>query len=212
MRIIHYEIIEEEDLLARIKRTRLRGFDGAEVYRDAHLELLEGVDPDRLVPAQRYVLRENCRVIEAIYRSFLERSLDVFRLRGGLLFTPAPEAAEPAESIPFIPPIVEESREPDGRTVWLINDGLHRVYTARSLGLPINIVLARGVPEQYPYYAYALENGWAEVEELDELPDTYQKKAYRDPANYKALFRNFNALFPGVQAQRKQSNPAHLSA
>ena len=47
--------------------------------------------------------------------------------------------------------------------------------------------------------------------ELEELPDSFQKKAYRVPGNYKALFRDFNAVFPGVQAERKQSNPAHLA-
>ena len=47
--------------------------------------------------------------------------------------------------------------------------------------------------------------------ELEELPDSFQKKEYRVPGNYKALFRDFNAVFPGVQAERKQSNPAHLA-
>lgn len=70
------------------------------------------------------------------------------------------------------------------------------------------MALVRNVPPEYPYYAYALEKGWGEVEELDELPDNYLKKAYRDPRNYKALFRNFNELFPGIQKQRKKSNPA----
>jgi hypothetical protein len=42
------------------------------------------------------------------------------------------------------------------------------------------------------------------------LPDNYVKKVYRDPQNYKALFRDFNEHFPGVQKRRKRSNPAHL--
>jgi hypothetical protein len=32
------------------------------------------------------------------------------------------------------------------------------------------------------------------------------------PGEYKALFREFNAVFPGVQKDRKKSNPAHLRA
>ena len=47
--------------------------------------------------------------------------------------------------------------------------------------------------------------------ELEELPDNFQKKAYRVPENYKALFRDFNAVFPGVQQERTRSNPAHLA-
>ena len=49
------------------------------------------------------------------------------------------------------------------------------------------------------------------VAELEELPATFQKKEYRVPGNYKALFRDFNAVFPGVQAERRRSNPAHLA-
>ena len=212
MKIQTYEFLNETELLSRVKRTRLRGFDGAYVYQDAIVELVEAVDPAVLAPAQRYVLRDGCNVIEDIYQAFLEKSIDVFALRGALLFTPEPENGDKIESIPFTPPIIEESTEPDGRQVWLINDGIHRVYAAKKLGHPINIVLVRNVPSQNPYYAYALEKGWADVEELDELPDTYLKKTYRDPNNYKALFRNFNEIFPGVQAQRKKSNPTDLKA
>ena len=104
------------------------------------------------------------------------------------------------------------SAEPDGRMVPLINDGMHRVFAARQLGKLINIVLVRNVPPEYPYYAYAMEHGWQDVEVLHELPDSYVKKQYRDPSNYKALFRDFNELFPGVQKQRKRSNPAFLTA
>ena len=94
----------------------------------------------------------------------------------------------------------------------LINDGIHRVYAARKRGRKINVVLARNVPSEYPYYAYALEDGWAQVRELAELQEGYQKKEYRNPENYKALFRDFNAVFEGVQKQRPLTNPAHLKA
>ena len=92
----------------------------------------------------------------------------------------------------------------------LINDGMHRVFAARSLGLPISVIVIRGVSAEYPYYAYPLDGGWPEVTPLAELPDGYQKKTYRQPTNYRALFRDFNALFPGVQKERKNSNPKHL--
>jgi hypothetical protein len=96
--------------------------------------------------------------------------------------------------------------------VLLINDGIHRVFAARELGLPIATVIARGVPAEYPYYALALPRGWDDVTQLDELPDGFQKKEYRRPEGYKALFRDFNALFPGVQKERRKTNPAHLRA
>lgn len=137
---------------------------------------------------------------------FQQHGINIFGLHGGILFS----TENNTEAIPFIPPVIEESAEPDGRVVWLINDGIHRVYAAMKLGHKLNIVLARNVPSEYPYYAYALPNGWADVTEFGELQEGFQKKTYRDPTGYKALFRDFNEVLPGVQKQRKQTNPVHL--
>jgi hypothetical protein len=141
--------------------------------------------------------------------ALLPHGIDVFALDGGVFIRTSDSGDE---DIPVIPPIVEQSREPDGRSVLVINDGIHRVFAARTCKLPISVVAARDVPTEYPYYAFALPGGWAEVTELDELPDTFQKKEYRHPTNYKALFRDFNGIFPGVQKERKSSNPGHLRA
>lgn len=211
MKVVRYELIPERELLQLLKQTRLRGHGQPQVYADASLELIRRVAPDTLVPAQRYVLEEDFRRIEALHREFLSRSVDIFALEGGLLFwAEDPETSEIEGPIPLIPPVVEESREEGGRVVQLINDGMHRVYAARRLGRRINIVLVRNVPPQYPYYAKPLEEGWNGVEELSALPDNYLKKTYRDPENYKALFRDFNEHFPGIQKQRKRSNPEQL--
>ena len=198
-----------DELLASLRETPLRGFDKARLYADAALELAPATDTESLTPAQRYVLEPTVRKLLELRASLLEHDIDLFALDGGARVH---TSENPDEAIPIVPPIVEESLERDGRTVLLVNDGLHRVSAARSLGLPISVVIARGVPRAYPYYAYALAGGWAEVEQLEELPDAYQKKEYRLPENYKALFREFNTVFPGVQKQRKQSNPDHLRA
>lgn len=210
MKIQKYELLPETELLARLKKTRLRGFDRAEVYRDATLELAE-TDTNDLTPAQRYVLRDGVQTILDIADAFEPLGIDVFGLRGALLWWP--EGADPAEPpIPFLPPVIEESAEPGSRRVLLINDGIHRVYAARKRGRKLNVVLARQVPLEYPYYAFALPDGWAQVEELAELTEGYQKKEYRNPENYKALFRDFNEIFEGIQKQRPRTNPAHLKA
>lgn len=197
-----------EELLGALRETRLRGFDGARVYADATLELVAS-DTGELAPAQRYALKANVAKILELRQALLAHGVDVFALDGGLWVR---TSDSPEERIPVLPPVVEESREPDGRTVWIVNDGLHRVFAARSLGLSINTVRVAGVPPEYPYYALALPGGWAEVVELDELPDGFQKKEYRQPDNYKALFREFNDVFPGVQKERKNSNPGFLRA
>lgn len=209
MKLHNVESIDTDELLTRLKQTRLKGFGQPLIYEHATLELARGVDTDRLVPAQRYVLRESVERILDLRECLLGHGADIFALDGGLWLTFEDDGQA---EIPLLPPIIEESREPDGRIVWLINDGMHRVYAARKSGLPVTVVLARGVPEEFPYYAYALAEGWADVQELDELPDNFQKKTYRNPDNYKSLFRDFNAVFPRVQEQRKQSNPGHIKA
>jgi len=211
MQITKYDLLSESELLSRLKRTRLRGFDRAEVYRDATLEMVE-IDPAALTPAQRYVLQEGVQAILDVAAAFAPLGIDIFALRGALLFWPQGSNPDHDAPIPFLPPVIEESVERDGSTVLLINDGIHRVYAARKRGRKINVVLARNVPTQYPYYAYALSEGWAQVEELDELREGYQKKEYRNPENYKALFRDFNEIFEGVQKQRPRTNPESLKA
>lgn len=206
--VTRYELISEADLLQRLKKTRLQGFDRPFVYENSDLSIVEAVDPQALAPAQRFVLTSGVEAITTLASDFEQQGIDIFGLRGGILFS----TDHTAEMIPFIPPVIEESIEPDGRTVWLINDGIHRAYAAIRLGRKLNVVLARNVPGKYPYYAYALPGGWADVTEFSELPDEFQKKTYRDPTGYKALFRDFNEVLPGVQKQRKQTNPAHLRA
>ena len=210
MNIIKHEILSESELLGRLKKTRLKGFDRFPVYQNAHLEIVDHVDPETLVPPQKYVLVDGVEMIINLSKAFDKKGIDIFSLRGALLFWL--EGSDPDNNIPipFLPPVVEESWEPDGRLVQLINDGMHRVYAARKLQKSINIVLVANVPVEYPYYAYALTDGWNSVEQISELTDGYKKKEYRDPENYKALFRDFNEIFDGVQKQRKQTSPAEL--
>ena len=209
MHIEYIKPFSADRLLLDLRRIRLIGYGGAQPYAEASLELVPGLDTSALTPAQNYVLTPGVEKVLELRAALLAREVDIFALDGGLYVV---TSDHPHELIPVIPPVVEESREPDGRTVLLINDGMHRIYAARSLGLPISVVVARGVPAEYPYYAFALDGGWSCVTQLAELPDGYQKKTYRRPDNYRALFRDFNAVFPGVQKQRKQSNPSHIIA
>lgn len=191
-----YQTIPALEVLARLRRTRLKGYDRPYVYQNASLEIIE-INPDNLVPAQRYVLSENLRKINQLYQLFKQQAVDIFALQAGLSFWTHTQGSP----IPLLPPIVEESLEERGK-VLLINDGMHRIYTARRLKRNIHVILVKNVPAQYPYYAYPLPQGWQEVVELEELPAQFVKKTYRDKENYKALFRDFNELFPAIQKER----------
>ncbi len=198
-----------EELVERVRQTPLRGFEGVRVYQDAVIELERGVDPETLAPAQSYVLGAGVARTVELRAALAQHGVDPFDLRGGAWFR---TAAEPDVRRPLLPPVVEESVEADGRAVTLVADGLHRVYAARSLGLPVTVLSVRGLPPEYPYYAYPSEGGWAGVTQVDRLAEGQQKKRYRVPTGYKQLFRDFNAVFPGVQDQRPQTNPSHLIA
>jgi hypothetical protein len=189
----------EDEFLTRLKQVKLRGHGQAEVYRNATLEIAPATPTDALWPPQTYVVSGGVARTIALRDALLARGIDIFALRGGVMVR---TSDHPDELIPVIPPVIEESREADGRTILLINDGMHRTYTARKLGLPINVVIARGVPAQFPYYAFPLANGWADVREVEAIPETFERKDYREPADHKALFRDFNAVFPGVQTKR----------
>lgn len=212
MKIIKYELVPELDLLARLKKTPLRGFDNIEVYKDATLSLKTKVEPETLTPPQRYVLTPGVNTILDLDDTFSVLGVDIFALRGAILFWEVSMDPDKDVPIPFLPPIVEVSHERDGLVVDLINDGMHRVYAARKRKKSINIVHVENVPLEYPYYAYAMLEGWSAVQEFEELPDVFLKKEYRNPENYKSLFRQFNKIFPGVQEARKQSNPFHIKA
>lgn len=207
MDILSLERFDADELLATLRQTPLRGYDGVQLYSEASLQLVPAADPQWFTPAQNYVLAPGVNKILELRSALLPLGVDIFALDGGVHVT---TSDDPQERIPVIPPVIEESAEPDGRTVLLVNDGMHRIFAARKLGLPISSVVVRGVPAEYPYYAFALPDGWSKVVEFDELPDRHQKKEYRQPTTYKSLFRDFNALFPGVQKERKQSNPSHL--
>ena len=213
MNIVRHEILSEVETLDRLRNVPLRGMEGDTkqvfIYRHAHLEILENTPVDSLVPPQRYVLKGRVDDIINLARIFEEREVDVFSLRGALLFW-TDEIDPGGDPIPFLPPVVEQSTEKDGRVVKLVNDGMHRVYAARSIGRRINIIFASNLPSEYPYYSYGMMEGWGAVKVFDELPDEFQKKDYRNPSNYKALFRQFNKVFPGIQEKRKQTNPSHI--
>ncbi len=205
MKVEHVERFGAQELLERLRAVRLRGFPDVRPYAEADLQL-RAVDPETLAPPQRYVLREGLATIADLRAALAPHGLDPLALDGGAYVT------VDGERIPVIPPIVEESHEPGGRVVDVIADGLHRVHAARALGVPVTVVVARDLPREHPYYALALPDGWDGVAVLDALPDGFEKKTYRNPDNYKSLFRQYNEVFPGVQAQRKRSNPGHLRA
>ena len=190
-----------QETIDRLYRTQLKGFGNPFIYASSYLQMVRSVSTDLLIPAQRYVLEDNVNTILELRRQFSDQGVDIFHLEGALFFNVERDGVEEGP-IPLLPPIIEETRDAQKRPFWLINDGMHRIAAARRSNSTINIILAENVPSEYPYYAKPLTNGWEGVEELTHFPAGYVKKEYVDPVNYKSLFRDFNAVFSGIQKER----------
>ena len=204
MQLVRWQLFSTEETIERMRRVRLKGYGSPFIYSRATLSLERAVPTEALVPAQRYVLRSQMERVSTLSFLFLENGLNLFALDGLLLFWIETEGIVEGP-IPILPPVIEESHESCGKIVWLINDGMHRMTVALRSGVPVNILLAKNVPTEWPYYAFPLPGGWADVESLERLPPGYRKKDYRRKGGYKALFRDFNAVFPGIQTERKSS-------
>lgn len=196
MKVIAHKLVPKEELFAKLRQTRLRGFDQPEVYKTSHITI-EKRPIYWLAPCQNYVLSSTIQDIITLYKEFKKLGIDIFHLDGAVLFWLEGSDPDKDPPIPLLPPIVEYD---DALNKWIINDGMHRIYAASGIGRTINVMLINGVPPEFPYYAYPLPGGWADVYSVDSVPE--QRKAYRNPADYKALFRDFNAIFSGVQKKR----------
>ena len=111
------------DLVERLRRLSILGDAQIRPYADASISL-ERLRIDELVPLSKYVLEDQLRFVDRTRQSLLADSVDILDLDCGFVW-PAGDSNRPLAA-----PIVEEW---DG--ALLLVDGLHRIWTARSLGL-----------------------------------------------------------------------------
>lgn len=202
MNILAVQRFSEDELIKRLAEVTMLKAPDVKVY-DKALISLERISPKSLAPPQNYILREELKKVRQLKWSLEKHDVNIFQLNGFIRLTV--EGFD--EPVDLLPPIVEESIEPDGSFHLIINDGMHRVYMALREWVVPQIVLIRGVPKQYPYYAYPLPGGWDKVEERDDLPDGYLKKWHRI-SNFHALYRNFNSAFMNVGGPRQTFSSA----
>ncbi len=187
---------DHDELIERLRGVRLLKDPDVLVYRGCVISL-ERIAPSCLYPAQRYVLLQKLKKVRRLQWSLQQHGYDIFHLNGYLEIWPQ------GADTPFtlLPPVVEESIEQDGRVVALINDGMHRLYLARTQWIIPQVVYIRGIPKEYPYYAYPNPCQWEGIDLVEELPEGYVKKWYRT-RDYHRLYRNFNSAFASVGAPR----------
>ncbi|MEW6386747.1 MAG: hypothetical protein AB1491_04435 [Thermodesulfobacteriota bacterium] len=191
------------ELIACLRRVPLLQEPEKLIYEQA-LITLELIHTDHLHPAQNYIWLQELRKIQDLRWSLADRGVDLFRLDGYITYTVRGKGGG-EESYDVYPPIVEESWEGDGTLALIINDGMHRLYLARQERVIPQVVYIRGIPKEYPYYAYPRPEGWQGLDLLAENPDPqkYLKKCHRRREN-KKLYRDFQAVFANAGRPRSR--------
>lgn len=196
MELIELETLPIPEYHQRLKQVRLLGHNQACVYENAVISS-EEVETRVLIPTQRYVLKDIMRRTSQLYNTLLLEGVDLMELETALRLRVRGDDNS-VRTFHLTPPLVEVTIDSTFKQIYLLADGMHRVALARELNYPVRITLIRGA--SHPYYAKPLVS-WNEVLLLDEIPEGFKKKDYRE-ANYKALFRDYNAVFPGIQLAR----------
>jgi hypothetical protein len=203
MNIISLKRHSAKELIGKLRRVPLLNQPDRMIYEQA-LITLECLHTDSLHPPQNYIWLEELRKVQNVRWSLAGHGVDLFRLDGYVTYTVQLEDGSEA-TYDVYPPIVEESIEADGTVALLINDGMHRVYLARLEWVSPQVVFVRGIPKEYPYYAYPRPEGWEGIDLLAENPDPkrYLKKCHRVRDN-KRLYRDFQAVFANVGRPRSR--------
>jgi len=186
----------QTELIDKLRRVRLLKQPDILIYEKTFISL-EIVKPKVLSPPQNYILKSELKKVRELKWALSEHGCNIYRLDGfvRLWIDNAPEP------IDLLPPVVEESVEQDGSIQFIVNDGMHRVYMALREWTLTQVILVRGIPRRYPYYAYPIPGGWSSVEEREDLPEGYLKKWHRIQ-DYHSLYRDFNSEFLNVGAPR----------
>jgi len=203
MDIIALEHHPPAALIGCLRRVPLMTRTDVLVYAQALISL-EQIHTNFLNPPQNYIWLQELRKIQELRWSLAAWGVDLFRLDGYVTYTVRLADGE-EEVYALYPPIVEESFEADGTLALIINDGMHRVYLARLEWVVPQVTYVRGIPKEYPYYAFPRPGGWEGLDLLADNPDPqrYLKKCHRTRDN-KQLYRDFQAVFQNVGRSRSR--------
>ncbi|MFA5109879.1 MAG: hypothetical protein WC443_00585 [Desulfobaccales bacterium] len=203
MDIVALERHSAEELLSCLRRVPLLEQPDVLIYAQALISL-EQIHTRCLHPPQNYLWLQELRKTQELRWSLAAWGVDLFRLDGYVTYTV--RLADGEEAVyDLYPPIVEESFEADGTVALIINDGMHRLYLARMEWVIPQVTYVRGLPREYPYYAFPRLGGWEGLDLLADNPDPqrYLKKCHRVRKN-KALYRDFQAVFHNVGRSRSR--------
>jgi hypothetical protein len=203
MDIIALERHSPEKLIGCMRKVPLLEQPDVLIYGHALISL-ELIHTNCLHPPQNYLWLQELRKTQELRWSLADWGVDLFRLDGYVTYTVRLADGEEA-TYDLYPPVVEESFEADGTLALVINDGMHRLYLARLEWAIPQVTYVRGIPKEYPYYAFPRPGGWEGLDLLPDNPDSqrYLKKCHRIRHN-KRLYRDFQAVFQNVGRSRSR--------
>lgn len=189
-----------EELITRMRRVPLLGNANALPYKDAAISV-EKIHTDFMAPAQHYVLQDNLERQRSLRHELARHGVDPLALNGFIEM----DVEGHDQPVGLLPPVIEESIEPNGHVVNLICDGMHRVYLARLEWVIPHVVFVRGIPKDTPYYAYPNVGGWEDVKVVAKLEDDRGEKILKKwhrIENDKSLYRDFTGPFSNLSVSR----------
>tara|TARA_Y100000310_G_scaffold324031_1_gene385340 strand:- start:15442 stop:16113 length:672 start_codon:yes stop_codon:yes gene_type:complete len=207
------------DLESKLKQVELLKPDseGNKIYPYKDSEIIfRQAHPDSLVPTTLYLLNENLTVQKEL-REVMLTKFGIDSLQLDAAYTLDFIQGSENQRITILPPIVENQPEsvsydkhsPDDlpyvRSKHIImpylNDGAHRIWLSKELGINPVIADINNVHPKYPLYAHG--NSWDDVKLMDEVPSPDQKKLYRRKGDrLYQLYRNFDSVFEGCSKPR----------
>ena len=204
--ITSVERLSPEWICETLQQVPLVGTPAERPYAHATIEWDVAQKRAELYYAQLYLLKPQLEVIQSLALQLWKRlGHNPFRLAYGLRLVLACAGDEAVlQSFYWLPPILEEAFLPDGRPVLLVADGMHRVFLSSSYdSARVSAIRVSNLDPAFPYYAYPQARDWDKLALLEARPPPAARKNYREVATPKRLFRNYNALFPGVQPARR---------
>ncbi|MCR4315398.1 MAG: hypothetical protein NUW37_03505 [Planctomycetes bacterium] len=200
--ITEVRVRTREELIAGLRSVTLKENSAVKIYRDCAISV-ERLDPRQFAPPQRYVLESQVKTLMHLDFELERHGVDMFDLEGFVEY----RVDGSSDWNGLLPIIIEESIEANGEIKFIICDGMHRAYLAMSqMKLP-KVAFIRGIPKEYPYYAYPNPNGWDDVapismkEEESGLGKSMIKKVHRI-RNNKSLYRYFAPVFANLSEPR----------
>jgi len=203
-----YNIKNADMSLVTIEKSDLRLYFRDWTLKDAQLP--NDAQPPQYVmeakglfPAQNYASAFGLKRIERLRKALSRKGRDMLNLKGYLEIFEDKDRKIKFLDVP--PPVIEYSNEEALGPIWLICDGLHRIYKAVELAKKDEIktltVLAvwpktRDGWEKCPYYAFP--NTWESVTSTENKP----------PALYTKQHRVRNETFRGkLEVKHKELEP-----